>query len=558
METIALSLNPSQRVFHDNCYHVKLAHWVASRGTGKSSRGVGAVIRNFVHFCPRSKPIIGAESFKTMLDVTLPSTIRGLESFGYYRDVHYVIGIKPPKAWPMAYEPPTHGFKNVMSWINGTMFQLVSQDSGATSARGLNTDGFIGDESAHLDKDHYDEEILPTIRANQDEFKNVPFHLGEFFFGSMPYGKSSKWFTDLGDYYLRDGSPNLKLMDILIEIQLDFLKENNMQKKAELWNECLSVRKAIQWYSKRVDRIQSFYMESNTFDNIEAMGYNYIHRAYSKTGIVKFMTEFMNKRHMSVEGGFYKTFNRERDTYKRYWGDLSLGVTDAEVLLEAVGDEFDLDQTARLGSMADRDCIDNLPLCIGSDFGGNINCIVVGQELENLNRFNLINDFYVKTPGTIKDVASKFINYYRFHKEKLVYVYCDASGNNSVANSKLTYIEELCTHLRDAGWTVVSMTTGNNPYHHRKHLFYQQAWGGDLETLILINSIRCDSLITSIEGTKVKEVNDMIKKDKSKEGQHLETEERQPHLSDAMDYLLFAKYSDVYSVKVDYIPNSIR
>lgn len=543
-----LRLNPAQRVMHNVSYFVKLMVIIWGRGTGKSSYGIGIVIRNIVHFLPRSKWLIVAESYKAMLENTLPSTIRALEGLGYYRDVHYVIGLRPPKRWPTAYEPPTKGFSNVMTFWNGTMFQLVSQDSSATSARGLNTDGSIVDESLNLDKEHYDEEIFPTIRANQVEFNNVPFHLGQFFFSSMPYGTGAEWLTDIGKYYLSDGYDYQQLMNQLITAQLEFLNEQSMTRKELAWKECIRIRKSVRWYSKKVDRTETFYQESNTFDNIRVMGYDYISRLYRHTSELKFMTEIMNKRMNKIEGAFYAKFDRDKHTYKRHWSNLAAGVYDAEVIMDAIGDDFNLEQVNRLGSTADNDCLSFEPLYVGMDFGGNFNCMVTGQKLEALNRFNLIKDFFKKSPDTIDELTDDWCEYYRFHQNKLVYLYYDQFGNQTVGNSKETYAEQVASRMREKGWTVILMTTGSNPHHHLKFLFYGNIYSENPPVIVSMNYYNCSALMHSVEGVRVKESAGLIKKDKSGEGKHLETEERQPHLSDAKDYLLFGLYGNANSI----------
>lgn len=554
-----LRLNVAQRKIHDVSYFVKKLAWVAGRGTGKSSYGIGTIVRNVVHFLPRSKWPIIAESFKAMLSNTLPSTISALEGLGYYRDVHYVIGVRPPKHWPAAYEAPIKGYSNVMTWFNGTTFQLVSQDSSATSVRGLNTDGTIVDEALNLDKDHYDEEIIPTIRANQATFSNIPFHLSENFFSSMPYGGGAEWLTDIGKYYLNDGFDYEKIMDLLIHSQMEFIQEQSMVRRESIWKECLRLRKMLAWYPKKVDGVKTFYMESNTFDNIRVLSFDYINRMYRSQSTLRFMTEIMNKRMNKVEGAFYAKFDRHIHTYKRFWGDTSLGVADADRILDSLGDDFNIEQANALGSVADRDCIATQPLVAGMDFGGKINCLVVAQDLRSmgLNRFNIIKDFFVKSPDTIDELVDAFIDYYRLHQNKLIYIYYDSFGNQTVGNSKQTYAEQVQSRLASKGWTVILETTGSNPHHQLKYLLWGNLLGRESDITISLNYYNCSATIHSIEGVKVKEVSGSIKKDKSGEGKHLDTEEKEPHLSDAVDYMVFPRFKDTFTPSDEFYDNRL-
>lgn len=553
-----LQLNPIQQLFHDYSYETERAFFVAGRGTGKSSYGIGTVIRNIVHFLPRSKWLIVAESYRSMLENTLPSTIRALEGFGYYRDVHYVIGVRPPKLFEDSYEPPLKGYKNTITFFNGTSFQLVSQDSAATSPRGLNTDGVIVDEALNLDKEHYDEEILPTVRANQTQF-NIPFHLGEFFFSSMPYSTNAEWLTNNISYYQKDGIDQERMMNMLISLQVEFLKEQSKVQKKRLWHEINLLRKEIYWYPKRVDRKNTLYIESNAFDNIRVLGYDYIYNLYRNTSTIRFMTEIMNKRMIKPEGGFYAKFDRMIHTYKRHWINDEIGVGDTDKIIDDLGDEFDLSKIGKGNCLYDKDYITSLPLYLSIDFGGKINCCVVGQKIDHMNRFNFINDFYVKSPETIDELAEQFIDYYRFAETKTVFMYYDRFGNQDVGNSKKTYAEQFSDKLRNAGWTVIQRTEGLNPEHMKKYVLWDKLLkGGKGLPTIKFNFYNCKDLIYSIEGAKVKESGNEWKKDKSGEGKNFDKEERETHLSDAADYVVYPLFKHLLSSVLDFIPNQVR
>jgi len=221
---------------------------------------------------------------------------------------------------------------------------------------------------------------------------------------------------------------------------------------------------------------------------------------------------------------------------------VSTGVSDAETIMDALGDNFDLDKAMALGCASDRDCIANEPLHIGLDFGGKINSMVVGQHLQYLRRFNFIKDFFVKTPDGIDELADNFAEYYRFHATKLIYLYYDSFGNQVVGNSKRTYAEQVQARLESKGWSVILMTTGSNPFHHDKFLLWSNLLSEKPDVTIAFNYYNCQATITSIEGVKVKESKGEIKKDKSGESKNLETEEKEPHLSDAADYVIYKMF----------------
>ena len=74
------------------------ANSVWSRATGKSSK-IAWLIHRIVTEMPRSCWGIVGSTYQQILTRTLPSTIASLERIGYYKDVHYFIGRKPPPSW---------------------------------------------------------------------------------------------------------------------------------------------------------------------------------------------------------------------------------------------------------------------------------------------------------------------------------------------------------------------------------------------------------------------------------------------------------------------------
>src|SRR5581483_6810433 len=124
-----------------------LAKWLIlvliwSRGTGKSTF-IAWIIHLIVRFMPRSCSTVIGRTYHQIMTRTMPSTIASLERLGYYKDVHYFIGKRPPKTWnwPEPYEPPL-SYDYVMIWYNGTAFEFVSQDREGMG-RGPNRDFII-------------------------------------------------------------------------------------------------------------------------------------------------------------------------------------------------------------------------------------------------------------------------------------------------------------------------------------------------------------------------------------------------------------------------------
>ena len=106
---------------------------IAGRGTGK---GVvqATVLLNAFQSMPRCTAAIVAPNAIRAMTNTLPSMTMHWEAWGYKRDVHWCIGRKPPKAlnWPKPLIEP-HNWEHIISFYNGSIAQIVSQDRKGTS-----------------------------------------------------------------------------------------------------------------------------------------------------------------------------------------------------------------------------------------------------------------------------------------------------------------------------------------------------------------------------------------------------------------------------------------
>ena len=71
---------------------------VAGRGTGKGLLHALWNLRNMQRMPGSCTGIVGANA-KRVITNTLPSMLTHWETLGYKRNIHWCIGIKPPKAW---------------------------------------------------------------------------------------------------------------------------------------------------------------------------------------------------------------------------------------------------------------------------------------------------------------------------------------------------------------------------------------------------------------------------------------------------------------------------
>lgn len=539
----SFTLNKIQKLFLLNAQgcHKTVSLW--GRGTGKSFE-MALLIHLIVKYLPRSKWLIVGESFKSMTFNTLPGTLNALEIFGYYRDIQFVIGAPPKDGWGRPYEEPLKTYAHCLTFWNGTMFQLVSQDSSSSSPRGLNTDGVLGDEALRLDKNKYDEEVSPTLRANRFNpvFQGVPFHHGEFFFSSMPYGTEGDWLLEIGKYYEEQGIDLELLRNKLIDLQIEFLKTSSMNLRRELWKEITEFEKQIQFYPHQ----GVYYSESNAFDNIKVLGINYLEKHFRSMTEISFLIEIMNKRMRKIDGGFYAKLERAKHCYKGHY-NLDGELHNNALIEELVGEQYRVDKidtSKHEHSLLDRDCNPNKPLILGADWGGKINCLWVAQEVEGQNMLVFLKTFYALSPEILDKVYEDFCQYYRFHQDKTVFFYYDRNGNTKVANSQMSYGEQATQVMMKQKWTVIGMTNGLDGPHMKRYLLANMILAEEQAHLpkFRFNLANCKDGIIAMEATPVKDGRNGVEKDKSAERGELTQQVHAPHFSDAWDAIVYQKY----------------
>ncbi len=93
---------------------------VAGRRTGKTHGISAPYVLRMVTRMPRSSGGIVVPTFKHGLTNTIPGVVAALDGMGYKKDLHYVIGQKPPADFATPYVPPQAN-EHVISFWNGSV-----------------------------------------------------------------------------------------------------------------------------------------------------------------------------------------------------------------------------------------------------------------------------------------------------------------------------------------------------------------------------------------------------------------------------------------------------
>lgn len=520
------------------------------RATGKSFL-IGILIKFIVEQMPRSSWILQGTTFKQLLNRTLPSTINALTSIGYKKDYHYFVGRKAPKSWKIngyweePYEAPLK-FDHFIHFYTGTGFHLNSQDGGATSARGLNIDGIINDESLELDIDKFRKEVGPTNRGNLTKsFAGHPLHHSQHFFSSMPYLNQANWLTEFGNYYEQNGIDIFTIRDKISELQLDFLQNKEKRYRLQIWRDILELQKKLN-YEKSPDGV--FYSEANVFDNIRNVGLAYIEEEFRNTPRFIFDVEMLNRRVRGTTDGFYPLLDYTKHSY----------MPKSRQGLELPASFHSNNNSSKY----DGDVKDNQELIISIDWGNQISCMTIAQDREGRN-YDIVNELYVLHPKLVKELAKEFTDYYSAHKKKKVKYLPDAWGKTfRDPHTKKTYNETFIEELQKAGWEVEQVSLGKIPTHQDRYLYwhYSLAESDSRYPVFRFNRLNCKYTLLAMSQAKTKEgMKGEIKKDKKAERDPKADQRGTTHFTDTVDmHGLYKKKSFMGKYSDSFIDTSIR
>jgi len=544
---------------------------VWGRGTGKSSI-IAWDIHQIVSTMPRSCWVIVGSTYKQVLTRTLPSTVAGLERLGYRLNRDFYIGRKPPPSlnWDRPFEGPL-SYDHFIIFKNGTGFHLVSLDAGGSASRGLNVDGFIGDEALLFDKQKLDADLSATNRGNGQYFGQNPMHHGVFLFSSMPWGDQGRWLLDKSKYYENEGIDLVERQNELIDAQVRFLDAPTDDEKTDIWrDQVLPLLRAVRYFPSAPQK-GIFYSEANAFDNIANLGLQYLLDQRAFMTDFTFQIEMMNRRPTTVEGGFYAQLNLARHVVEADNDDFVLGL--------ALGDEFSKGKgrgkggglnlekltaaggALRLGdkdlsnSLADSDCRANLPLRISVDFGGYITTSVVGQPHLDAREYRFLKGFYVKHPAFINDLVDAITTYYSCHMRREVEFLADEEHGDAVRpDSKYTLNETFMRAFQTRGWRIRRYGLGRMPGHQTRYLLAQELLGERDPKLLRprFNKVNCKDVVTAILLAPVgQDSKGRIVKIKKSEGKRDFPQEHATHFTDNVDLHLLSCGTAIVNAQVD-------
>lgn len=480
----------------------KEKRFIAGRGSGKTDcfgKAIGLMWREM----PRAKGAVLGNSYVSIDSKLIPELRTALKSMGIFEKTkanpygHYVIGIQPPADWPTPYKQPGKlGYKYCMTFINGFTIQFVSADNPDTH-RGFNFDFMLVDESATVPEDFIYKIIKKAVRG--DDFKRY----AKSRFYKCHYEFSSASWTPEGQH--------------IYKVEESYKAEFEERSK---------------WSQQELKKTppKFLYVESTCLDN-PVTGQSYWEDQKAVDDPLVFDVEVANMRLESIPDGYYHAFKTKVHTYSFAY-------------------RYEHDEKTGIVMSMPNDYRSDLPLDNTLDFNKSICWSVVIQEVKNESR--IINSNFVKphpsneSTNLVIENANWFIDTYKNHPEKVVYLYGDPNGASG--NVQLTQKDESPFYtwkkiVEAAGWTVIKKWKTVYPRHKRRASLMNAILGETISTLpkVRANQHTNKVLIITLQTTKADDKYRKVKK--LEKSQPLAKREYAPDGTDALDYYYYEKYN---------------
>lgn len=401
-----------------------------------------------------------ADTYENAIGNVRDGLIEGWNRNGWEEGVHYVLDERPPKHFEKPYKSPK-SYKHTMSINNGCFFKIVSLAQ-PSSAAGNSYQHLFGDEVKYFNEDKL-KKLTPAIRGEYTRFSESIYYRGRTFTTDMPNPVEGEF-----DWILQQ-EKNMDIEQIKLIISI-FVQLNECRKdyfRAVKFQDQLKLKSVqkrlvkLQGYYNRARKDSTLFMIGSTFANLEILSLGYFEDTLEGGNIEDFKTAIMSLKPGIPQGAKFYT---NLGTHHFFEDGLKLDFIDNYSLHE----EFK--PTAK--NMRFEYYDPQLPVSAGMDFGDMIS-MVTGQErgnyiyaLKNIFAVPDENDKFVSEQSfTLNKVAKEFVEFYKGHKNRTLYLFYDRSGNayqninRDWANDTKVAIEKAGQEIGEI-WEVELMSRG--------------------------------------------------------------------------------------------------
>lgn len=512
---------------------------IAGRAMAKTTDIIAQRSMNIMHDMPHSQQLLVSDTYINCLRNIVPSLMEGWERKGWKNGRDYVTDIRPPKHFKSCYRP-TESYHHTISVKTGVRLILGSLDV-IGSITGNSFQHMYGDE-ARLLKFQKLKKIDPAIRGEHAQFGHSVFYRGRTFTSDMPniLDGDDDWMS------LREKDMNLDQIKLALQVGVVLNEIRCELYNAQMANDknkvALVHKNLIRWTEKwiRVRKNSTFFYTVSSFVNADILQEGFFTDTFKALGIEEFKSAILSFKVNITKGEkFYSQLGEHH-----YYDD---GVNSSYY------DKFDLTQAGSIeeSSLALRYVDHNAKLECGVDFGDM--CSMVTAQ-PRTNYLYCLKEFYTLAPESSKELATKFKEFYKSHKNKVLDMYYDRSGNQ-YAKVKRDWASELkreieFTNGSSSGWTVNLQSINQSTIYQEEEYSFARQFMGEMHRelpKLKIDKFQCKCLKSSLELTKIivktdKKGSKSIHKDKSSEKLALHFRPMfSTNFSDAFKYLIYRR-----------------
>ena len=488
--------------------------WIAGRASAKTVQVLAVRLMEAVQDCPGAPFAWVASTYSDLHKNVIPSLLDGLAMMGWLPGTHFVINQEPPKEWKQRMYNVCTDWKQTMTFYTGFNLTFISLDRASIGA-GRSYVGVFGDEVKYFPEEKFTN-LLKAVRGFRVRYGDSVWYRSRTLTTDMPNPNHLGEYDWILKLAKQNDRPRLRLLmqasfvyndtkrEYIARLQQHKqlaaearLKPELRPQAAEAGRQAELTRRTMERWRQRWEKVRrgtTFFFISSSYVNADILGEEW------------FRDEFAE----GLEGADVNILSMipKLEAAQMFYCNLSMKNFYADGFLNDVIDRhpFGWEQDCTVLRYLDP----GRPLEAGMD-AGNMLSMVFGQQAGHTLR--ILKELYTLPPQSVRDLADKFLLYFRPHRRKLLKLYYDRSMNNyrRTGADMATQIKkaiETDAEGRRTGWTVQLMSLGQgNISSNLEYRFFQQLLPGHLEAKLyrlLIDRHNCPCLKSEMEVTRTK------------------------------------------------------
>lgn len=543
---------------------------ILGRASAKTTQFQAMRIQQAVQECPGAPFVWVTDTYSNLHKNVIPSVLEGLRFLGWEQDREFVIDRLPPVEWQRRMYNVIDKYKQVMTFWNGFTFTFVSLDRPSIGA-GRSYVGLFGDEVKYWPEEKFTN-IRKAVRGYRARYGDSPWYRSLSLTSDMPNPNHTGEYTWVMKLAKLMDKEKVKLLlqtgQVVNEARRRYAeclsrKEEGRGNKYDypaagspgssgedgnhtssllpLTSSLKNAERNLQRWEQRwleLRRGTTLFMVASTLINADVLGEEFF-REELEAGLEGIDTNLLSiPQKLTADQLFYCTL-----TARDFFHD---GIRNDILEQHPYGWEQDASVLRYLDP--------ERPIDGGMD-DGNMKSLVIGQQQGR--DYRVLKELFTLPPDNERQLADRFLDYFRPHRHKLLRLYYDRAMNNyrRTGNSAMQRIKQAIETRADGtrtGWRVQMMSLGQGDiYGDTEYRFFSALFARQLTRQLFtltIDAQNCPCLKAEMETAPVRVVEDkrtgrkQLRKDKR--GERLPAHrlpQESTNLTDALKYLVMRR-----------------